>query len=81
MKLYDLCIVINHSKMEWNGKYAIIIEDSYPEYYLVEFWTFEPDNEVQMKSFLPSNLRLAAEDEVKEYQEKFKAYCDRNNKA
>jgi len=78
MKLYDLCIVIGHLKLEWNGSFAIIIEDFYPNYFLVELWTFEQDNEVEMVSFLPNNLRLATKEEFEEYQIRFKEYCSNN---
>ena len=79
MKLYDLCVVIQDSEIELNREYAIIIEDFYPNYYMVELWTFESNNEVKMKSLPPKILRLATEEEKKEYQLKFKVYCDENN--
>ncbi|KAF2326493.1 hypothetical protein [Flavobacterium ginsenosidimutans] len=75
MKLYDLCIVVEHLKKEWNGQFAIIIEDFYPDYFLVELWTFEENNEVEMTSLLTNNLRLATKEEMEEYQIKFKEYC------
>ena len=78
MKLYDLCIVVEHLNQQWNGMFAIVIEDFKPNYFLVELWTFEKDNEVEMASILPNNLRLATKEETEEYQIIFKEYCDRN---
>ena len=79
MKLYDLCIVIGHLRQEWNDKFAIIIEDFYPDYFLVELWLFEQNNDVQMVSLLPNNLRLATKEEVEVYQIRFKEYCSNND--
>lgn len=78
MKQYDLGIIVNHPNYLWNDKFAIIIEDFYPEYYMVELWLFEQNNEVKVTSILPKQMRLATQNESKSFLIQFKEYCDRN---
>ena len=51
MKLYDLGIIANSDNL-MNGSYGIIIEDFSPTYYIIENWTFEKGQEVDIK-FIP----------------------------
>ena len=48
MKLYDLGIIANSDNL-MNGSYGIIIEDFSPTYYIIENWTFEKGQEVDIK--------------------------------
>ncbi|MEB3016048.1 hypothetical protein VJJ50_04030 [Capnocytophaga ochracea] len=49
MKLYDLGIIANSDNL-MNGSYGIIIKDFSPTYYIIENWTFEKGQEVDIKS-------------------------------
>jgi len=78
MKQFDIGIIHRHEDDNLNGDYAIIIEDYLESYYLVEHWSFELNNEVEVTDLKKEYLRLATEYEIKEFQIKFKEYCDKN---
>ncbi|MFN8417580.1 MAG: hypothetical protein U0U66_14875 [Cytophagaceae bacterium] len=78
MKQYDIGIIINKSEENLNGSYGIIIEDYLKEYFLVEIWNFELFEGAIIDSLPKQCLRLATDEEIKEYKRKFKEYCDRN---
>jgi hypothetical protein len=78
MKQYDIGIIKDHANENFNGAYAIIIEDYLKEFFLVEIWNFEAFDGAEIDSIPKESLRLATEEEIKEYQVKFKEYCDRN---
>ncbi len=72
MELYDLCVLKNTLGCK---KFAIIIEDFYPKYYIVELWIFENNNGAEIKSFSPNELRLANDFEKEEFKLNFEKYC------
>ena len=68
MKQYDIGIIINYSEEALNGSYGIIIEDYLKGYFLVEIWNFELFDGAIIDSLPKRCLRLATEEEIKEYQ-------------
>ena len=44
----------------------------------MEIWNFEKFKGANIARIKKGNLRLATEEEIKEYQIKFKDYCDNN---
>lgn len=77
MKLYDLGIITNSDNL-MNGSYGIIIEDFSPTYYIIENWTFEKGQEVNIKSIPITNLRAVTNQEEEEFQVKFQKYIEDN---
>ena len=71
MKLYDLGIIANSDNL-MNGSYGIIIEDFSPTYYIIENWTFEKGQEVDIKS-IPIK-----KNQEEEFQVKFQKYIEEN---
>ncbi|MDF0717349.1 hypothetical protein PY092_14390 [Muricauda sp. 334s03] len=81
MKLYDICILKTGFKLYSEGTYVILIDDGLKPIYMAEFWNFEEFNGAQIDAVDEEYLRLAMDVEIKEYQVRFKEYCDRNNNA
>lgn len=81
MKLYDICILKTAFKLYSEGTYVILIDDGLKPIYMAEFWNFEEFKGAQIDAVDKEYLRLATDVEIKEYQVRFKEYCDRNNKA
>ena len=77
MKLYDLGIIANSDNL-MNGSYGIIIEDFSPTYYIIENWTFEKGEEVDIKSIPIKNLRAVTNQEEEKFQVKFQKYIEEN---
>lgn len=77
MKLYDLGIIANSDNL-MNGSYGIIIEDFSPTYYIIENWTFEKGQEVDIKSIPIKNLRAVTNQEEEKFQVKFQKYIEEN---
>ena len=77
MKLYDLGIIANSDNL-MNGSYGIIIEDFSPTYYIIENWTFEKGQEVDIKSIPIKNLRAVTNQEGEKFQVKFQKYIEEN---
>lgn len=77
MKLYDLGIIANSDNL-MNGSYGIIIEDFSPTYYIIENWTFEKGQEVDIKSIPIKILRAVTNQEEEEFQVKFQKYIEEN---
>ena len=77
MKLYDLGIITNSDDL-MNGSYGIIIEDFSPTYYIIENWTFEKGEEVDIKSIPIKKLRAVTNQEEEKYQVKFQKYIEEN---
>lgn len=80
MKLYDLCILKTAVNLYSKGTYVILIDDGLKPIYMAEFWNFEEFNGAEIDTVDEKYIRLATEFEIKEYQKKFKEYCDRNDK-
>lgn len=81
MKLYDICILKTGFKLYSEGTFVILIDDGLKPIYMAEFWNFEEFNGAKIDTIDEKYLRLATDVEIKEYQAKFKEYCNRNNKA
>ena len=77
MKLYDLGIITNSDDL-MNGYYGIIIEDFSPAAYIIENWTFEKGEEVDIKSIPIKNLRAVTNQEEEKFQVKFQKYIEEN---
>lgn len=73
VELYGLGIIVNSDTLI-NGSYGIVIEDYFPLYYIIEYWTFEENKEVEMQSLSANNLRPATKEEKEEYMKKFNQY-------
>ena len=77
MKLYDLGIITNSDDL-MNGSYGIIIEDFSFTYYIIENWTFEKGEEVDIKSIPIKKLRAVTNQEEEKFQVKFQKYIEEN---
>ena len=78
MKRFDLCI-LKHDVLEYKkGTYAIILDIDEGDDYHLELWNFEKLDGAEIDYINKIYLRLATQEEIKEYQVKFKEYCDRN---
>jgi hypothetical protein len=77
MKRFDLCIVQDTSSIYYKS-FAFILDEDTENYYHVEIWNFKKFEGAELDYILRADLRLATEEEIKEYQVKFKEYCDRN---
>ncbi|CAI9429313.1 DUF2098 domain-containing protein [Candidatus Ornithobacterium hominis] len=76
VNLYSLGIIVNSEDLK-NGSYGIVIEDFYPDYYIIENWTFEEGNEGGMTSLPAICLRPATDKEQEEFQKKWKKYIEK----
>lgn len=77
MKRFDLCIVQDTNSI-YAKSFAFILDEDIENYYHVEIWKFKSNEGADLDYILKTDLRLATEIEIKEYQTKFKEYCSRN---
>ena len=77
MKRFDLCIVQNTNSI-YDKAFAFILDEDVENFYHVEIWKFKNNEGADLDYILKTDLRLATEEEIKEYQTKFKEYCHRN---
>ena len=75
MKLYDLGIITNSDDL-MNGSYGIIQKIFL--LHIIENWTFEKGEEVDIKSIPIKNLRAVTNQEGEKFQVKFQKYIEEN---
>ncbi|AUS06131.1 hypothetical protein [Pseudotamlana carrageenivorans] len=78
MKRFDLCILNNNILDYKKGTFAIILDMDEGDYYNLELWNFEHFDGAKLSYLDKKYLRPCTDIELKEYQFKFKEYCDKN---
>lgn len=80
MKRFDLCVLKEDVLIYVKGTYAFILDMDEGDDYHLELWDFDKFDGADINYINKVFLRLATEEEIKEYQVKFKKYCDENLK-
>lgn len=78
MNRFDLCVLIDDVTEFSKGTFAIILDIDEGNCYHLELWNFEQYDGASLSYLDKKHLRLATELELKDYQDKFKKYCDKN---